>query len=930
MAPSHKPFGKYHLLEKLAMGGMAEIFLARNTQDPNPENYLAIKRILPHYTGNGQFVDMFIDEAKLTIQLSHPNIVPVFDLGRIDDHYFLAMEYVAGQDLKKIAARCAERGVRLAFEHSAYILAELLKGLDHAHAKTDPAGRLLGIVHRDVSPQNILVGYDGTVKITDFGIAKASAKLDSTQAGTLKGKFGYMAPEQVVAGGPPLDRRSDVFTAGIVLWELITGQRLFDGKTEVEVLERVRKALIEPPSTIVADVPRELERVVFKALIKDPAKRYQTAQAMAADLTAWLDAAAPGFGPPDLQAVMEELFPEELEYVRAKWNVGWATDAANAPPEVAVEEEETVDEEPAGGPAAGGGLAAAAAPAAGRAPSVSAATAPRREAAMAAANGTVAGAAALDEDAPEPEPAEPESEPEKDDSAKPEAMEAEPVVAGADEDDEEDRTGNFPGPARVTAPPPPPAPGARAPAPPFVARRGPTPVAAAARAVDEPAADKTNVGVSAIEENDPLDDPTMAIQGLPPPSAGRRSAIASPPGSIPGGERTGGKIPSPPAERTGGKIPSPPGMAPPGTERTGGKIPSPPAERTGGKIPSPPVAERTGGKIPSPPVGESTGSVTKGGAAARPAPPSPPARAFSPPAPPPAKPKGPAIRSAADFWGDDDEGEDESGGGKRPQANIDVDALASGTTVGINMLPPEKPARKDRGPPPKPGEAPEVPRRSGGRTFRVWTLLLVLGVAATAGLVYAGIVPNPLPKLGIGVEPSPDGGPSAAAPDEAAATPSIPEAVTEPPRVEAALAEIPIDSDPPGASVAIDGTAQEGRTPLTVKVPVGRHAVTLTLDGHQPLETTLEVTGAGPGKPIKHMLVKAVASMRVVSVPAGAKVFADGEYKGLTPVTLEGLEPGKPLMVNVSHPGYRKARRTQVPTGNPTEDVMRIDLKPVD
>src|SRR5688500_3784963 len=231
-------FGKYHLLDKLAVGGMAEIFLAKSAADPN--RYLVIKRILPHFSDNAQFVDMFIDEAKISAQLKHGNIVPVHDLGKIGANYFLAMEWVPGQDLKQLLARCKELGLRLSAEHAAFISWQMLMGLDYAHAKADPGGRPLHIVHRDVSPQNVLVGYDGSVKVTDFGIAKAESKLDATQAGTLKGKFGYMAPEQVVAGGPPLDHRADIFASGIILWELLTGHRLFTGTSEIEILEKVR------------------------------------------------------------------------------------------------------------------------------------------------------------------------------------------------------------------------------------------------------------------------------------------------------------------------------------------------------------------------------------------------------------------------------------------------------------------------------------------------------------------------------------------------------------------------------------------------------------------------------------------------------------------------------------------------------------------
>jgi len=319
---SPQPFGKYYLVDKLAVGGMAEVYLARPPQGGTTgPRYLAVKRILPHFSNNAQFIDMFIDEAKISVQLEHENIVPVYDLGKIGETYFLAMEFVAGQDLKNIVNRCRDRGVRLSYEHAAWIVAELLKGLDYAHKKTDRAGKPLGIVHRDISPQNILVGYDGGVKITDFGIAKAESKLDSTQVGTLKGKFGYMAPEQVVAGGPPLDQRADIFAAGIILWELVTGHRLFHGTSEIEILERVRAARFDPPSAFVPDVPRELERIIFKSLMKDRDKRYTTAFDFQVDLSRFLAAFAPQFNQNELAGVMEELFSAEIALAKSKWNV---------------------------------------------------------------------------------------------------------------------------------------------------------------------------------------------------------------------------------------------------------------------------------------------------------------------------------------------------------------------------------------------------------------------------------------------------------------------------------------------------------------------------------------------------------------------------------------------------------------------------------
>lgn len=266
------PFGKYVLLERINVGGMAEVFKAKAFGVEGFERLVAVKRILPSIAEDQEFITMFIDEAKISVQLTHANIAQIFDLGKVGESYFIAMEFVHGKDLRAIFDRARKRGETTPVPMSCYIAMKICEGLDYAHNKKDPAGRDLNLVHRDVSPQNCLISYDGETKLIDFGIAKAAGKAGRTQAGILKGKFGYMSPEQV--RGLPLDRRSDIFAVGIVLYELLTGERLFVGESDFSTLEKVRNVEIMPPSTYNRRIPEELEQIVLKALAKDVDDRY--------------------------------------------------------------------------------------------------------------------------------------------------------------------------------------------------------------------------------------------------------------------------------------------------------------------------------------------------------------------------------------------------------------------------------------------------------------------------------------------------------------------------------------------------------------------------------------------------------------------------------------------------------------------------------
>ncbi|HEY5939121.1 MAG TPA: serine/threonine-protein kinase, partial [Kofleriaceae bacterium] len=266
-------FGKYQLIRKIGTGGMAEVFLARTTVAQGLNKTLVIKKIHTAYARSRQFVTMFVDEAKIALGLNHPNIIQVFDFGAVGDTYFLAMEYVEGMDLLRLLQEAAKARLRLPYGLSAYIVQQLAKGLDYAHRKTDEFGQPLAIVHRDISPQNILLSWDGGVKIVDFGIARARDVHE--EQGVIKGKFAYMSPEQ--ARGEPVDCRSDVFAAGIVLFELVCARPLFHGKGK-EALEMVKSGAIPRPKDFAPELPDSLERTILKALAFHRGDRYQTAR----------------------------------------------------------------------------------------------------------------------------------------------------------------------------------------------------------------------------------------------------------------------------------------------------------------------------------------------------------------------------------------------------------------------------------------------------------------------------------------------------------------------------------------------------------------------------------------------------------------------------------------------------------------------------
>jgi eukaryotic-like serine/threonine-protein kinase len=307
------PFGKYYLLGLIARGGMAEVYRARPRPAgeaagaaPAANRLLAIKVMRPQLAREARFVDMFNREGQLALMLRNRCIVETVEIGRIEGRHYIAMEYIGGRDLTQVLRRCQESNQRIPVPHAVYIAARIAEGLHFAHTLTDADGRPLNIVNRDVSPSNVRLGYDGDVKLLDFGIAQALMKFTS-EIGVLKGKFSYMSPEQI--RGMPLDARTDVFSTGIILHEMLTTEKLFRGDTEFALMEKVRKAEVPPPSNFNRRVTPEIDAIVLKALARDVADRYQTA----AHLAAGLDALIAGyrFDPKELRQFMRQMFRKE-------------------------------------------------------------------------------------------------------------------------------------------------------------------------------------------------------------------------------------------------------------------------------------------------------------------------------------------------------------------------------------------------------------------------------------------------------------------------------------------------------------------------------------------------------------------------------------------------------------------------------------------
>jgi serine/threonine-protein kinase len=303
-------FGKYRLIDRIAVGGMAEIFLANQVDGEGLETPVVIKRIRPHLSKHASFVKMFLNEARLAAQLNHPNIVQIHDLGKIGESYFIAMEYIFGRDMRRIIPKAEEVGIPFPLVYALRIASDVCAGLHYAHQKVDLYGNPLNIVHRDVTPENIFVAFDGTVKVLDFGIAKAANQVEQTRAGELKGKISYMSPEQCL--GKPVDRRSDIFSVGVALYEWLTGFKLFTGESEVVVMRSITEGKIYAPSYFKADIPEPVEAILMKALDKDRERRYQTAAEMRAAIDSFLATYEFTPTPLHLSNFLRQIFHDEL------------------------------------------------------------------------------------------------------------------------------------------------------------------------------------------------------------------------------------------------------------------------------------------------------------------------------------------------------------------------------------------------------------------------------------------------------------------------------------------------------------------------------------------------------------------------------------------------------------------------------------------
>jgi eukaryotic-like serine/threonine-protein kinase len=298
------PFGKFYLLGLIARGGMAEVYRAR--VQAGPKQLLAVKVMRPQLAREARFIDMFNREGKLAMMLRNRCIVETAEIGQSEGRHYISMEYIGGRDLTQVLRRCQETQQRIPVPHAVYIAARIAEGLHFAHNLAGPDGRPLNIVNRDVSPSNVRLSYDGDVKLLDFGIAQALMKFTS-EIGILKGKFSYMSPEQI--RGMPLDARTDIFSAGIILHEMLTTEKLFRGDTEFALMEKVRKAEVPPPSNFNRRVTPELDAISLKALARDVADRYQSAAHLAADLDALI--AGYRFDPKELRQFMRQLFRKE-------------------------------------------------------------------------------------------------------------------------------------------------------------------------------------------------------------------------------------------------------------------------------------------------------------------------------------------------------------------------------------------------------------------------------------------------------------------------------------------------------------------------------------------------------------------------------------------------------------------------------------------
>lgn len=303
--------GRYHLLDRIAFGGMAEIYRAKTFDTSGHVHWVAVKRVLAHLAEDEDFIQMLVDEAKIAGQIKHPNVARVYEFTQAHGEYFIAMEHVDGKDLRSMLERCRQRKKPMPPQHAAYVAAEVAMALSAAHSALDPEGKPLGIVHRDVSPSNVLCAYTGEVKLCDFGIAKANLSRVQTKTGVIKGKVKYMSPEQAL--GRKLDHRSDIFSLGVCLYEMLTRLPPFTAVNEMDLLIKVRDAKYRPIHALVPEVPQELEAICDRCLSRSRNQRYPDAGELGSALRDFLDRYRPGYSRSHLGRYVRKMFAPEIE-----------------------------------------------------------------------------------------------------------------------------------------------------------------------------------------------------------------------------------------------------------------------------------------------------------------------------------------------------------------------------------------------------------------------------------------------------------------------------------------------------------------------------------------------------------------------------------------------------------------------------------------
>jgi serine/threonine-protein kinase len=314
--------GRYRVVDEIGIGGMASVHLARMDGPGGFQKWVAVKKIHPHLVEDESFVQMFLDEARVAARISHPNVATVFDLGKHEDTYWIAMEYLHGEPLREVMRRTEELGTAMPPEIACRVIADAAEGLHAAHELLGKNGEKLGLVHRDVTPHNLFVTYDGVTKVVDFGIAKFSSRMSHTRAGTLKGKLAYMSPEQVHGEG--IDRRTDIFALGVVLWELTTGQRLFRMESDLDTLAKVQECNVPRPSTLIRGYPVDLEKIVMKALAKNRGERFRTARELSRALQSLLMRRGLFIASDEVAAYVQSIFTDRIQKREA--HLRWAAE----------------------------------------------------------------------------------------------------------------------------------------------------------------------------------------------------------------------------------------------------------------------------------------------------------------------------------------------------------------------------------------------------------------------------------------------------------------------------------------------------------------------------------------------------------------------------------------------------------------------------